>query len=451
MSWLGSDDQVKIRQLKLAIGVCLLGASTTLSAAIFEPGVGLGWQYSDNAALTPDDEEVDHGAVGYLGGSLIEEGGPLTYGISGTVTRQLYANSTFDDQTYFNLGASVRWEQVENRLNWLVNDFYTQTPINSIGKDVPDNIQNTNVFSIAPDIAFPFSNGHRFRINPFFRDYYYEDTDTDNQQYGLDAGWSYPLYPTMRVGIDGGITDVNYDKTDVNDDYTRSQLRAVISGSRPHSEYSFNLGTSRVSRDKGSDQTGFGGGLTYLYKFTGHSSVRARVATDLTDSSQTFFDSEVNPDDGNSNNVQTSGETFRNNVFTLMYNRDDDTFDTRIWGELRKLDYDDAPLDRDVQEFGADLDYRVNAYLATGVFGSYVRYKETDQNRTDKRYVLGGRVRYNFSRKLAANVSLQYRNRDSTESDFNYDEFSALVGIVYGFVGRTTGLVGNDNITRSRY
>ena len=70
---------MKIRQLKLAIGVCLLGASTTLSAAIFEPGVGLGWQYSDNVALTPDDEEVDHGAVGYLGGSLIEEGGPLTY------------------------------------------------------------------------------------------------------------------------------------------------------------------------------------------------------------------------------------------------------------------------------------------------------------------------------------------------------------------------------------
>ena len=134
-----------------------------------------------------------------------------------------------------------------------------------------------------------------------------------------------------------------------------------------------------------------------------------------------------------------------------MYNRDDDTFDTRIWGELRKLDYDDAPLDRDVQEFGADLDYRVNAYLATGVFGSYVRFKETDQNRTDKRYILGGRVRYSFSRKLAANVSLQYRNRDSTVSDFNYDEFSALVGIVYGFVGKTTGIVGNDNITRSRY
>ena len=438
---------MKIRQLKLIIGGCLLCVSTVLSAATFEPGVGLGWQYTDNAALTPDNEESDWGAVGYLGGSLTEEGGPLTYSADGTVIYQRYANSTFDDQTYFNLGARVRWEQVENRVNWLVDNFFTQTPINSIGKDVPTNIQNTNVFSIAPDFTFPYSSGHRFRVNPFFRDYYYEDTDTDNQQYGLDAGWSYPLYPTLRVGIDAGLTDVNYKQDDVNSDYTRSRLRAVFSGSRPHSEYSFNLGSTRISRDKGNDQSGFGGGLTYLYRFTGHSSLRANASTDLTDSSQTFFDSNVEPDDGNSDNVQTSGETFRDNVFRLVYSRDDDTFDTRIYGELRKLNYDDAPLDRDAQELGADLDYAVNAYLSTGLYGNYVRYKEQDINRTDKRYILGGRVRYNFSRKLAANVTLQYRKRDSNEADFNYDEFSALVGIVYGFVGRTTGIVG-DNVGR---
>jgi hypothetical protein len=446
MSWLGSDDQVNIKRLKIAIGVCFLGGSATLSAATFEPGAGLGWQYSDNVALTPDDEEVDHGAVGYLGALLTEEGGPLTYSAAGTVTRQLYANSTFDNQTYFNLNARARWEQVDNRLNWLVDDFFTQTPVNSLGEDVPTNIENTNVFSLGPDITFPLSSGHRFRVNPFFRDYYYEDSDTDNQQYGLDAGWSYPMYPTMRIGINAGITDVNYDQSDGDNDYTRTQLRAAVSGSRPHSEYTVDLGTSRVSRDKGNDQTGFGGSLSYLYNITGRSSVRAHAATDLTDSSQTFFDSEVNPDSGNQDNVQTSGDTFRNNVFTLVYTRDDDTFDTRVWGELRNINYDESLNDRKVQEFGADLDYRINAYLGTGVYGSYVKYKETDISRTDKRYILGGRVRYNFSRKLAANVSIQYRNRDSTESASNYNEFSALVGVVYGYVGRTTGLVGSSNI-----
>ena len=432
---------MKIRQLKLAIGVCLLCGSTALAAAIFEPGAGLGWQYSDNVALTPDNEDADWGAVGYLGGSLIEEGGPLTYNAGGTLTYQRYANKTFDDQTYFNLNARARWEQIENRLNWVVDDFFTQTPINSLGKDVPDNIQNSNVFSIAPDIAFPFSNGHRVTIKPFFRDFYYEDTNTDNQQYGLDAGWSYPLYPTLRVGVSGGITDVNYEQDEFNDDYTRSQLRGVISGSRPHSEYSINFGTSRISRDSGNDQTGFGGGLSYLYNITGHSSVRARLSTDLTDSSQTFFDAGVNPDSGNPDNVQTSSDTFRNNVFTLDYIRDDDTFDTRIWGELRDIDYDETLSDREVQELGAELDYNINAYFTTGVYGSYVRYKETD--RTDKRYILGGKVAYNFSRKLSANARLQYRNRDSTLDGFNFNEFSALVGIVYGFRGRTTGLVGD--------
>ena len=436
-----------IRRLSMTAGICLLGVSTAVSAFIFEPGVGLGWQYSDNVALTPDDEEADWGAVAYLGGSLIEEGGPLTYNAGGTLTYQRYANKTFDDTVYFNLNARVNWEQVENRVNWLVDNFFTQSPINSLGKDVPTNIENRNVFSIAPDFAFPYSSGHRFRLQPFFRDYYFEESDTDNQQYGLDAGWSYPLYPTMRVGVDARLTDVNYKDSDTISDYTRSELRGVVSGSRPHSEYTVDFGTTRISRDRGNDQSGFGGAATYQYRFTGFSSVRALVATDLTDSSQTFFDSEVDPGTGNSNNVQTSGDTFRNNVFTLVYNRDDDTFDTRVYAELRDLDYEESLSDREITDFGADFDYRVNAYLSTGIFGSYVRYKETDIGRTDKRYILGGRVNYNFTRELRANVSIQYRDRDSTEAAFSYNEFSALVGVVYGFTGRTTGLVG-DNVGR---
>jgi hypothetical protein len=434
-----------MKRFRLAIGICLLGGSAPLSALTFEPGAGLGWQYSDNVALTPDDEEADWGAVGYLGGSLIEEGGPLTYNAGGTLTYQHYANKIFDDTTYFNLNARARWEQIDDRLAWVVDDFFSQTPINSLGKDVPTNIENSNVFSLGPNILFPLSSGNLFRINPFFRDYYYEDSDTDNQQYGLDAGWSYPMYPTMRIGINAGITDVNYDQNDLNSDYTTSQLRAVVSGSRPHSEYSVSLGTSQVSRDKGNDQTGFGGSLTYLYNLTGRSSVRAYAATDLTDSSQGLYNSGVNPDDGNPDNVQTSSETYRNNVFTLVYNRDDDTFDTRIWSEVRDINYDKTLNDRQVLEFGADLDYQVNSYLATGVYGSYVKYKETDISRTDKRYLLGGRVSYNFSRKLAATAGIQYRKRDSTEAGSNYNEFSALIGVVYGYVGKTTGIVGSSN------
>ena len=432
---------MKIRQLKLAIGGCLLGGSTTLAAAIFEPGVGLGWQYTDNAELTPDNEDADWGAVGYLGGSLQEEGGPLTYDVDSTVVYQRYVNKTFDDQTYFNFRGRGRWQQVENRLNWIAEDFFTQRPIKTLGKNVPTNIENTNVFNFAADIAFPFASGHRFRLLPSFQDYYYEERNNDNQQYGLDASWSYPMYPTLRVGIDASATDVNYDQ---GDDYTRSHLRATASGSRPHSEYSVSLGTSRISRDSGNDQSGFGGALTYLYNITGHSSVRAHVGSELTDSSQTYFNSELDPDNGNPDNVQASKSTFRNNVFTLVYNRDDVTFDTRIWGELRDLDYEEDSRDREVQELGADLDYNVNAYLSTGVYGSYKRYKETNISRTDKRYILGGRVRYNFSRKLTANVTLQYRDRDSTVDNLNYDEFSALVGIVYGHRGRTTGIVGDS-------
>ena len=108
-----------IRRLSVTAGICLLGVSTAVSAFIFEPGAGLGWQYSDNVALTPDDEEADWGAVAYLGGSLIEDGGPLTYNAAGTLTYQRYANKTFDDTTYFNLNARVNWAQVDSYLTMI--------------------------------------------------------------------------------------------------------------------------------------------------------------------------------------------------------------------------------------------------------------------------------------------------------------------------------------------
>jgi hypothetical protein len=409
--------------------------SPVASALNLETGAGFGMGYTDNAALTSTDEEDDWIAEAAVGAAIIQESGALTARADASFSHQKYLNDTYGDQDYLNLSAVAGWEQIRDRLTWNVRNYFTQTPIDSLNPDTPDNTQNANVFSFGPDIYFQATPRNSITINPLFQDYYYEDDDTDNQQYGVTTSWLYKMYPTMAVGLDGGVTKVSYEDEDLNPDYTISSLQTVVSGSRPRSQYTIKLGATHVDRDRFDDTDGFSGSLDWQYMLTGKSSVRVFAVSDLTDASSNFYSSAVDPGTGDFTNEQVSGDVLQNNTFRLTYLRQDSTFNTQVWTELRDLDYKESPDDREVQDYGVDLGYRITPLLTTGLDGRYTRTRQTDVDRTDKEYSLGGRVGYQLSPKLSCNLDLRYRDKDSTLSTDEYQEFSVFAGIVYG-IGR---------------
>ena len=296
------------------------------------------------------------------------------------MTYENYLNNTYGDKYWFNLNATAGWEMIRDRVDWGVRDYFTQTQINNLDSDTPSNTQNTNVFSFGPNITLPLSARQTITVQPLFSDFYYENSDTDNQQYGVTADWLYMLRPDMKAGINGGATTVRYDKNDKNPDYSIYNLRGVVSGTRPRSEYRMEMGGTNISRDNADDQNGFSANLDWLYNITGHSSVRAYAATDLTDSSQQFLNSQIDPGTGDYNNVQTSGDVLRNKIFRVGYLRKDSTLNSNIWTEFRDLDYKESPDDRKVKEIGARLDYQVTPVVSTGIYGRYNNTKETDIN-----------------------------------------------------------------------
>ena len=165
------------------------------------PSVAVGMQYTDNATLAASNEEDDWIPSAVLSVAVQEDEGPLQMDVTGTLYQEHYLNNTYDDQSDLNLGAAVNWEQVRNRLVWEVNNIYTQTSVNSLGGNTPDNSQDTNVFSIGPNILIPISSRNRLTINPIFQDFWYEETDEDNQRYGVSAAWFYRLYPNTEIGL----------------------------------------------------------------------------------------------------------------------------------------------------------------------------------------------------------------------------------------------------------
>ena len=435
--------QPGISRSGLIILAGLLVGSPVVFALEIEPGVGVGLLYTDNARLSADDEEDDLVVVGYAGVRIDENSGPFRLNAEAELIHLNYTRNTYSDQNYPGLRLTGGWEQIRDRLDWQVQNYFTQTLGDSLDGRTPDNVQNTNVFTFGPNIRFPISGRQTVTLNPQYRNFYYEDigdnNQDNNQQYALSANWFYGMYPTMEVSLDGSVTQVDYDGDARATDYTRSTAHAGLSGTSARSAYSLNLGGTDVDRDESGSTSGFSGNLTWSYNLTGHSSARVYLSSDITDTGNLLLDSQTNPDDGDFSNVQTSNDVVRNNILRLTYRREDATLNTEVWGEFRDLDYQggqsdqDDQSDRDVWDVGANLDYRVTASLTAGLLGRYTRIDETDINRRDRRYSITGTVGYQLTRKLRTNFDLRYQNQDSNSPVNEYSEFSAFVRLVYGF------------------
>ncbi len=137
-----------------------------MCAVLFEPGVGIGVEYTDNATLVNEDKVNDLITVGYVGARLSENEGALTYDATTSFNNQSYTQDTFPDQHYFNLGASADWAMIKDRFNWFLSDYFSQRTVNTLNSNTPDNLQDTNVFTFGANIRTPISARQSFSLDP---------------------------------------------------------------------------------------------------------------------------------------------------------------------------------------------------------------------------------------------------------------------------------------------
>ncbi|MBW1946123.1 MAG: outer membrane beta-barrel protein [Deltaproteobacteria bacterium] len=396
----------------LAVGIS--GLCPVAHALEFEPGIGAGLAYTDNADLVHDNEEDDIVAIGYLGARLSEDSGPLRFDASSAITYQKYLDDTVGDQTYFTLGSSAEWEQIRGRLYWNASDFFTQRKEDSLEAGRASNLQNTNVFTLGPSMRFRPSEAHSVNVN---------------SQY---ANWLYQMRPTLQTGLDGGVNAVYYNDEHRNPNTVSSNLHAVLSGTGPHSSYTVNLGATHVSRDRFDSTSGFTGDVAWLRELTGHSSLRLYLASQLTNASDNLLDSQTNPDDGSFGNEQINGDVVRNSTMTIVYRRTDDTFNTTIRAEVRDFDYKESPDDRRTYQLGADLNYKVSPLVDGGLNVSYRHLEKDDTNRTDKEYRIVGNINYHLSRNLRSAFAVRYQNKSSDVKLDEYNETAVFIGLIWG-------------------
>lgn len=424
--------RLKPNIFKQASCIGLLLCNLNVFAFEFEPGVGVGLEYTDNAALTADNQLDDLIAIGYLGASLAQSEGPLLADITASLNHHRYTKDTFEDQRYFNLSALTSWEMVMNRFTWLLQNFYSQRPIDSTDPNTPDNIQDSNVFTFGANMVFPISARQTFTLLPEYRNFYYEFQATDNQEFSLLASWAYEMSSLTSIGLNASVRSVKYDEPLI-DDVNFGSIFFALSNLRARSNITTNLGSTYVERENGQSTVEFAGNLNWLVNLTRRSMIRTYIATDLTNSSEGQLNATVDPEVGDPNSIQITTDVIRNQVASLGYFRQDGTLDSSLTAELRKLNYSESPDDRRIWSVNAELNYPVTALLRSGFYARHINTDYLDTNRIDSDFRIGSGITYQLSRSLNSLLDLQYRNRDSTLEAENFDEWSIYVSLTYGF------------------
>jgi len=405
-----------------------------VNALEFEPGVGVGAEYTNNAELTPAEiSSVDDLiTIGYVGASLSENEGPLTYKATTSFNNQSYTQDTYPDQHYFNLGATADWEMIKDRFDWSLMNFFSQRTVNSLAANTPDNLQDSNIFTLGANIFFPISSRQAFTLSPSFSQYYYEVQLTDNKQYALSANWNYQMYRLTSIGLNLSNRIINYFEQDIADT-TFTNLAFILNTQRSRSSASANLGATYVQREGGEGATGFAGSLNVRTNLTSRSEFNALLSTDLSDTSSVSAVSVEDPITGNPNDVQITTDVVRNSLFNLAYLREDGSLNSRAWLEYQKLRYSDSPLNREIRTFGVQLNYPVTQLVSAGTYINFNRTKELDTARIDENFIVGSSLNYRFTRKWHSLFDIKYRTKDSTDATENFNEFTVFASLVYGF------------------
>lgn len=395
------------------------------------PNASIGVKYTDNVTRVPD-AEIDEVIVSTSLGAAINAGsGSFQLNAITSLRNERYTKGTFSDQQYFNLSATAGWEMLKDRVDWKMQDFFSQQSINSLDPDTPDNTQNTNVFTLGSNIYFPISGRQLVTVQPEYRKFTYEVQGIDNQQNSLNVNWNYQIFRTMSVGLRGNVNKVDYTEPAVADNVFRT-ISLAVSGRRARSDYSIDLGVTRVDRENGPSERGLTGTMTWLFNLTGYSNVRTSISSNLTNTNNNLLNVSINPENGDISSQQISTEILRKNVIRVAYAKQGATLNSRVWSELSKQDYKLAPLDREVQSLGVEFSYPLTAVLTMGINTRYNRTELTDVDRNDSQSSIGGYLNYRLSRKLSGRFDLRYMNKNSTLSAQNFSELSVFASLVYG-------------------
>ena len=416
------------------LSLCQPAVALTLT-----PEASAGLKYSNNPLLRESNLEGSWVLSTYAAAVIEEHSKRFSMAANTSIRSESYSNGDInvDDKYYFNFGLSSRVDVIQRKFSFLINNSFRQTLIDTSNPRIPDNIQDTNVFTFGADIKIPLTARQRLVFSPRVRDFYYEATDADNKQYSSTLGWSYAVNPLLSFSVNGGVTKVQYDNNELTDsDYMSTDLSVGLSRKQKRSRAAVSVGVTKIRRDMIDDQDGFTGSIGWSRELTGKSSLQINMKSVLRDSSESLVEAEVGQDlDGGliePEEEEITRDVLRSNSFRVDYSGRKAISAVNVWAAFNDYDYKETLRDKEVSSLGFQLDYQLMQKIKSSVYGSYRFSDEKDLLREDRLRTFGVLVNYRLSRFFSGSFKLQNSKNKSDLDAAEYAETSVFMSIVYG-------------------
>lgn len=430
----------RLRLLWLLSAMVLASCPLEVAAVRVQLGAGLEAEYSSNVLRTSDNAEDDLIGSAWGAFSVQERSANLAAEVAGSVDQRWYLDDTVDDEALFAFASLVDWYILRDRLSWHFEDYFQQVRVDVLEPLAPDNRQDSNILWTGPDLHLRISKIYFLDAAARYGNFYYEETDADNDRYSGSLRVGRRLSELSSVYIGAQSTAVRYEDSSVlgpdgvrNTDYDQREAWLGYLRETRLTTLRLEAGRTYIERD----------GLPDADGFLGRASLSRRLAHDSTFGVALYS----RYSQSGTELLATAGDrldadpTEADAVQDIAYERRADAyFATGRWGFdlrtslfARQLDYELAD-DLDREAFGTAT--TVGFAIARGWEGnahfSYARTDYPNRDFADDDFVVGAGVEHRLSRDLTfiADVRANIRESSGTGRDFN--EFVGLLGLRYG-------------------
>lgn len=419
-----------VHPMLLAAG-CTLCQVQNAHALRADYTVGVQAEYTDNITLTDTNTE-DEVPLSLLGGVLLEHAAAeLDVNVRGLVDYRNYLQDTYDNETLGSLSAAAEWRPMPGLLHLVVEDYFTQTAINTAAPETPDNRVNANAFTIGPDLFFRLAPATTLEAQVRRSEYYFEDTVADSSRNSIGAGLVRAIRPQLSVSANVGYEDAEFSENSRND-FSKFDYFARADLERGRTELTVDAGMSDIDRAVADDVDGFLGRLMLGRQIRTNARVDLELSSQYTDSGVDMLTAGSSPFDFDRSGAQVSGDIFRDNRIEARYHSGTAERNWGLYFTVRDEDYEVLPQDR--KSAGVRLELRRGIAESTYA-NAFVRYRKedyTDVDLVNKDSELGLGVERRLTRQISARLDYIYNTRDSDDADFDYEENRILFLVYYG-------------------
>jgi hypothetical protein len=403
------------------------------SAVRLDYDLGLSVLRSDNIGLSdaaPVEETVVSPGLRF---SASQAGSTFRLDARGDLQYLHYVDGSFDDGFRGALSAQAGWTLIQERLEFVVEDYLSRQPIDTLAAFSPGNEQQANMFIAGPTLFARLGDATRAQVDLRYGNSRAEENDAfDSDRYTVALRGLRELSRTRRIGINAEATRVDYDIPLPGTDYTRYDGYVSYGAELRQFDVSIEAGYSRLElEDRPDNHTDplFRGRLTW--RLSPRSTLDAGVGYQFIDAAQDL----VVLDAGAGNpQVPIGPDVYRQRRADAGYRYDGERVDLRVGGYFQRVNYVDAVAadsDQDSHGGGFEVGYLVRPRTRLSILGAIDSRDYGDLAREDEESTLGVALAHEFTRNWSARIDLLRRQRDSSEAGQDYDENAAAISFTY--------------------